>query len=106
MQYARLTALVTLLILAGCGSLTTPTIATVDAVPTHAPAGTNVAPPRYILCSQDPLISYSAPKPGQEEDRANAFDSPETIGADAPRVPARGTIRYHNAAVKAACNGD
>jgi hypothetical protein len=79
----------------------TPTIGTIkttDGVPTSAP---NTPKVRYVLCSEDPQISYNSPKPGQEEDRANAFDTDQTVGD--PKT--RGTIRNHNAVVLAACGG-
>lgn len=86
---------------AGCGqSLTTPITTTVDGVPTTA-AGSSVAAPKVILCSLDPAIHYAAPKPGEVDDATNHLDRPQTIGAD--KEPARGTIRYHNAVVEAAC---
>ncbi len=70
-------------------------------MPTRSASEPSVAPPRYILCSLDPVISYAAPKPGQAETAANAFDTYETIGDR--KNPKRGTIEYHNLAVTAAC---
>lgn len=74
--------------MAGCGM--TPTTGTVS-----------TTPPRYILCSLDPPISYAAAKAGEQDTAANTLDTDATIGN--PKT--RGTIRYHNAVVKAACGG-
>lgn len=96
MHSNKLTALAPLLMLAACQSLTTPTISTVDGVPTHAP---NVTPPKYILCSLDPVIKYAGAKPGELDDATNHLDRAATIGD--PQT--RGTIRNHNTVVRAAC---
>lgn len=81
-----------------CGT-TLSTVTTTDAPQTSTSAATDAAQPRYVLCSEDPPIGYSVAKDGKEEDRGNAFDSPETVGS--PKT--RGTIRNHNTVVIAAC---
>lgn len=100
MHCTKLIALIPLLILAGCLSPQIQKIGTVDSVPTSAPSA---AAPKYILCSEDPLIAYSAPKSGEADSAANTLDTPATIGADAPQSPARGTIRFHNLTHTSAC---
>lgn len=106
MRLNKLTAWPLLLTLLTAACNTTPKISpvdTVDGVPTRAPATTGVAPPRYILCSLDPLISYrgsvSASGEKRTDDTTNHLDTDATVG----NPSARGTIRHHNAVVKAAC---
>lgn len=100
MHSSKLIRLAPLLILASCQSPTTPTTTTVDGVPTTA-QGSGVVPPKVVLCSLDPAIHYAAPKPGEADDATNHLDRDKTVGDD--KNPARGTIRYHNAVVGAAC---
>lgn len=91
----------------GCG--TTPSTETANAglsgLAATAPAAgsakeTDAAKARYVLCSEVPPITYNAPDEGQQDDRANAYDTPETVGD--PKT--RGTIRYFNTTVIAACS--
>lgn len=108
MRSPRLIVLPVLLTLLMTGCETTPkigTVSTVDGVPTPAPASTGVSPPHYILCSLDPIISYAGSENAEgkklAEDATNRLDTDATVGD----TKTRGTIRYHNAVVKAACGG-
>lgn len=83
---------------AACG--VTPSIGTENAGLSGLSAtATDASKARYVLCAEVPPIGYSVPQEGQFDDRANAYDTPETVGS--PRT--RGTIRYFNTTVIAAC---